>query len=162
MNAVLLMNMDWKVVFFMMLELKLHVWFGIKQLLCSRIQFEMALSNQARKLWSQFIKARTAKESSWSSKKFEATANCVWENLILQKNTTKACFVLTNKIAKQNKSFAEAKFIKDCMIDAVSVVCPEVKSKVEAISLSQRTIVRRIVAIAVNIQEQLLTASGSC
>ena len=51
--------------------------------------------------------------------------------------------------------------IKDCMVDTVSVVCPEVKSKVEAISLSRRTIVRRIDAITVNIQEQLLTASGN-
>ena len=49
-------------------------------------------------------------------------------------------------------SFAEAEFIKDCMVDAVSVVCPEVKSKLEAISLSRRTIVRRIDAIAMNIQ----------
>ena len=72
----------------------------------------------------------------------------------LQRNTTKASFVLANKIAKQNKSFAEAEFIKDCMIDAVSVVCPEVKSKVEAISLPRRTSVRRTDAIAVNIQEQ--------
>lgn len=79
----------------------------------------------------------------------------------LQRNATKASFVLANKIAKQNKSFAEAEFIKDCMVDAVSVVCPEVRSKVEAISLSRRTIVRRIDAIAMNIQEQLLTASGS-
>ena len=79
----------------------------------------------------------------------------------LQRNATKASFVLPNKIAKQNKSFAEAEFIKDCMVDAVSVVGPEVKSKVEAISLSRRTIVHRIDAIAVNIQEQLLTASGS-
>ena len=47
----------------------------------------------------------------------------------LQRNPTKASFVLANKIAKQNKSFAEAEFIKDCMIDAVSVVCPEVKVK---------------------------------
>ena len=40
-------------------------------------------------------------------------------------------------------------------------MCPEVKSKVEAISLSRRIIVLRIDAIAVNIQEQLLTASVS-
>ena len=73
------------------------------------------------------------------------------KTLSLQRNTTKASFVLANKIAKQNKSFAEAKFSKDCMIDAVSVVCPEVKSKVEAISLSRRTIVHRIEVIAVNI-----------
>ncbi len=43
---------------------------------------------------------------------------------------------MANKIAKQNTSFAKAKFIKDCMVDAVSVVCPEVKSKVEAIYMS--------------------------
>ncbi|XP_068209241.1 general transcription factor II-I repeat domain-containing protein 2-like [Palaemon carinicauda] len=79
----------------------------------------------------------------------------------LQRNATKASFVLANKIAKQNKSFAEAEFIKDCMVDAVSVVCPEVISKVEAISLSRRTIVRRIDAIAMNIQDQVLTASVS-
>ena len=78
----------------------------------------------------------------------------------LQRNATKASFVLANKIAKQNKSYADAEFIKDCIVNAVSVVCPEVKSKVEAISLSRRTIVCRIDAIAVNIQEQLLTASG--
>ncbi|XP_068213843.1 general transcription factor II-I repeat domain-containing protein 2-like [Palaemon carinicauda] len=79
----------------------------------------------------------------------------------LQRNAIKASFVLANKIAKQNKSFAEAEFIKDCMVDAVSVVCPEVISKVEAISLSRRTIVRRIDAIAMNIQDQVLTASVS-
>ncbi|CAI9741099.1 Hypothetical predicted protein [Octopus vulgaris] len=42
----------------------------------------------------------------------------------------------------------------------LSALCLEVKSKIEAISLSRRTIVRRIDAIAVNIHEQLLTASG--
>ena len=47
------------------------------------------------------------------------------------------------------------------MVDAVRVVCPEVLSKVEAISLSRRTIVPRIDAIAMDIQEQVLTASVS-
>lgn len=63
----------------------------------------------------------------------------------LQRSTTNACFVLANKIAKQNKSFVNAEFIKDCMIDAVSVVCLEV------ISLSRRTIFRCLDAIAMNI-----------
>ena len=61
------------------------------------------------------------------------------------------------KLQKQNKSFAEAEFYKDCMVNVVTVVCPEVKSKVEAISLSRGTIVRRIDAISVNKNEQLLT-----
>lgn len=91
---------------------------------------------------------------------FEATANCVSKTSALQRNATKVRFILANKIAKQNKSFAEAEFIKDCMVDAVSFVCPEVIPKVEAITLSQRTVVRRIDAIASNIQEQLLTASS--
>ena len=38
------------------------------------------------------------------------------------------------------------------------MVCLEVRSKVEAISLSRRSIARRIDAIAVNIQDQLLTS----
>ena len=42
----------------------------------------------------------------------------------------------------------------------MGVLCPEVKPKVEAISQSRRTIVRRIGTTAHNIQEQLLTSSG--
>ena len=42
------------------------------------------------------------------------------------------------------------------MLDAISVVFPEVRSKVEAISLSQRSIACCIDTIAVNIQDQLL------
>ena len=37
-----------------------------------------------------------------------------------------ASFLSANKIAQQNKSFAEAEFIKGCMFDAISVMCPEV------------------------------------
>ena len=54
----------------------------------------------------------------------------------LQRNATKASFVLANKIAKQNKSFEEAEFIKD-MIDAVSVVRPEVSHSRSHISVTK-------------------------
>ncbi|XP_029639488.1 general transcription factor II-I repeat domain-containing protein 2-like [Octopus sinensis] len=100
------------------------------------------------------------KKANDLTKRLKQQQNVLDKTPSLQRNATKASFILANKIAKQNKSFAEAEFVKDCMVDAVSVVCPEVKSKVEAISLSRRTIVRRIDAIAVNIHEQLLTASG--
>ena len=43
----------------------------------------------------------------------------------------------------------------ECMLDAVDNTCPEVRTKVEAISLSRRTIVRRIGGIAQNLSEQL-------
>ena len=78
----------------------------------------------------------------------------------LQKNTTTASFLLAYKTAKENKPFAQAEFFKDCMVEAVGVVCPEAKPIVEAISLSRRIIVRRIGTIADNIQEQLLTLNG--
>ena len=77
----------------------------------------------------------------------------------LQKNVTKTSFILTNNIAKHNKPFAKTEFIKDCVVDAVSVVSPEIKSKTQAIPTSRRTNVRRIDSIAVNVQEQLSTAT---
>ncbi|CAI9717817.1 Hypothetical predicted protein [Octopus vulgaris] len=105
-------------------------------------------------------KQELQKRANGLTKRLKQQQNVFDKTSSLQRNATKASFILANKIAKQNKSFAEAEFIKDCMVDAVSIVCPEVKSKVEAISLSRRTIVRHIDAIAVNIHEQLLTASG--
>ena len=47
------------------------------------------------------------------------------------------------------------------MVEAVSVVSPESRCKIEAISLPRRSTVRRIDAIAMNIQKQLLTASSN-
>ena len=46
--------------------------------------------------------------------------------------------------------------MKDCVVGAINIVCPEVKSKIEAIPMSRRTIVHRIKAIAANLQEYLL------
>lgn len=77
----------------------------------------------------------------------------------VQRNATKASLVIAHKIARKNKPFSEAEFIKECMVEAVSVVSPESRSKIEAIPLSRRSVVRRIDAIAVNIHEQLLAVS---
>ena len=79
----------------------------------------------------------------------------------VQRNATKASLVIAHKIARKNKPFSEAEFIKECMVEAVSVVSPESRSKIEAIPLSRRSVVRGIDAIAVNIHEQLLAASRS-
>ncbi|XP_068250678.1 general transcription factor II-I repeat domain-containing protein 2-like [Palaemon carinicauda] len=110
---------------------------------------------------SNLSKQELQKKATDLMKSLKKQQNVFEKTSSLQRNATKASFVLANEIAKQNKSFAEAEFIKDCMVDAVSVVCPEVISKVEAISLSRRTIVRRMDAIEMNIQDQVLTASVS-
>lgn len=74
---------------------------------------------------------------------------------------TKASFVLAHKIAKRNKLFSDAEFVKDCMIDVINIVRPELKSKIEAIPMSRKTIVRRIEAIATNLQETLLNTTNT-
>lgn len=78
----------------------------------------------------------------------------------MQEDATKASFMLSYNISKRNKPFSHAEFVKECIIDAVSVLCSEVKSKVGAISLSRRTVVCRIDAISKNLLEQLIVASG--
>ncbi|CAM1317975.1 EPM2AIP1 (predicted) [Pycnogonum litorale] len=76
----------------------------------------------------------------------------------VQETATNASFVVAHRIAQRNKAFSDAEFLKDCMLDAVDIVCPEVKTKIEAIPLSRRTVVRRIEAISENISVQLLDA----
>ncbi|XP_077971735.1 general transcription factor II-I repeat domain-containing protein 2-like [Styela clava] len=78
-----------------------------------------------------------------------------------QEAATKASFVLAHKIAKSNKPFSDAEFVKDCMVDAINIVCPEVKSKIDAIPMSRTTTVRRIEAIAANLQENLLNTANT-
>ena len=45
------------------------------------------------------------------------------------------------------------------MLDCANVVCPDVKSKFDAISLSRRTVVRRIKVISEELRHQLQDAS---
>ena len=80
---------------------------------------------------------------------------------VIQEAATKASFVLAYKLAKHNKPFSDAEFVKECMLDAVDITCLEVRTKIEAISLSRRTLVRRIGGIAQNLSEQLFEAGKS-
>ena len=80
---------------------------------------------------------------------------------VIQEAATKASFVLAYKLAKHNKPFSDAEFVKECMLDAVDITCSEGRTKIKAISLSRRTIVRRIGGIAQNLSEQLFEAGKS-
>ena len=68
---------------------------------------------------------------------------------------------MAHKIAKGNKPFSDAEFDKDCIVDAINIVCPEAKSKIEAIPMSRKTTVRRIEPIAANLQENLLNTANT-
>jgi hypothetical protein len=41
----------------------------------------------------------------------------------------KASFVVGEKIAKHSKSFGEGEFIKECLVDVASTICPEKKKR---------------------------------
>lgn len=73
----------------------------------------------------------------------------------IQRDVTMASFIVAYKIAKQNKAFSDGEFLKECLIDVINVVCPEVISKIKGIPLSRRTIVRRMDEIAENIKGSL-------
>jgi len=51
--------------------------------------------------------------------------------------------------------------VKNCIVDAINIVCSEVKSKIEAIPMSKNSTVRRIKTIAANLQENLLNTANT-
>ncbi|KAG8239804.1 hypothetical protein J437_LFUL019402 [Ladona fulva] len=66
----------------------------------------------------------------------------------LQDSATEASFMIAYNLAKRNKPFSDG-----------DVLCPDVRSKFENVSLSRRTVVRRIDSISDELTEQLKTAS---
>lgn len=61
----------------------------------------------------------------------------------IQEAATKASFMVAHMLAKRNKPFSDGEFVKECMLQVVNVLCPEVNGKVESVSLSRRTVVRK-------------------
>lgn len=76
--------------------------------------------------------------------------------LSVQEAATKVSFVIAHKIVKNNKPFVEGEFIKECILDIADTICPESKKKFQNISLSRRTVVRRVDAISEDLSDQLL------
>ena len=58
----------------------------------------------------------------------------------LQSSATEASLMVAYNLAKRNKPFLDGEFIKQCMVECASVMCPDVKSKFESILLSRRTL----------------------
>lgn len=73
----------------------------------------------------------------------------------MQDTATSSSFVAVHSIAKNNKSFSKDEFIKDWMLQFASIICPEVRDKIE------RTIVCQIDDIAWNLTDELTNASKS-
>ena len=60
------------------------------------------------------------------------------------KNVPLACFHVSSLHAKKLKQFSDSKFVKEYIDILVENICPEKSSQFVNISLSRRTVVRRI------------------
>lgn len=60
-------------------------------------------------------------------------------------------YVISHKIARKSKAFSDGEFIKECLLDSAALMCPEKKGAFENVSLSRRTVTRRIEDIAGNL-----------
>ena len=67
-------------------------------------------------------------------------------------NNVRASFEVSSLIASRLKPFTDGKFVKDCLLAVVDVVCPEKRSLFEAVSLSARTVTRRIEDLAADVK----------
>ena len=59
-----------------------------------------------------------------------------------------ASYVLSELIAKHPKPFTEGGFIKECLIKAAEIVCPENVKSFQTTSLSQNTVVEGVADLA--------------
>ena len=67
----------------------------------------------------------------------------------------KTSSVISHKIAKNTKPFSDGEFIKECLVESAALICPEKKEAFENVSLSRRTVTRRIEDITGNLELQL-------
>lgn len=64
-------------------------------------------------------------------------------------------FVLAHKIVRNSKPFKDGEFLKDCLSSVVSLLCPELESKINEITLSRRMIGRKITIINAYLKTRL-------
>ena len=104
--------------------------------------------------------------SSLSTQQPEVTSQRLVVNFWIQQNTlfrqsavhesiTKASFLLAFKTAQASKPFSDGEFIKQCMVKTAGLLCPDTKGKYEQISLSRRTVTRRIKQIDEHLANEL-------
>lgn len=74
----------------------------------------------------------------------------------VQESATKVSYMVSHKIARHSKPFSDGEFVKECMVEAASILCPDSKSLFENVSLSRRTVTRRIEVIDDELKSTLL------
>ena len=67
-------------------------------------------------------------------------------------SNTRASYEVPKLIAEKMKPFCDGEFMKECMLKVVDVVCPEKKDLLSGISLSARTVTKRIEELSANVK----------
>ena len=67
-------------------------------------------------------------------------------------NIIRASYIVSEKIAKHSKNYSDGEIVKECLQAAVDILCPCRKKEIDNISLSRRTVTRRIDELATNIE----------
>ena len=88
-------------------------------------------------------------------RKLARQQNVFVKGKLTQKASTHASYRVTYNIAKHSKPLSDGEFFKKCMPDVADQVCPEHRQKFEEVSLSRRTVARRIKAIGEDLVSQL-------
>jgi len=95
------------------------------------------------------------KESDALLTKLQNQQRLFTEHCTSRDAAVKTSYVLSHKIARKSKPFSDGEFIKECLLDSAALICPEKKEAFKNVSLSQRTVTRRIEDIAGNLELQL-------
>jgi hypothetical protein len=74
----------------------------------------------------------------------------------------KASYIIAQKLAKRSKRFSDGEFVKECLVAAAEVVCPNKADAFKKISLSRMTVTRRVEELALNVEEILKTKLLAC
>lgn len=67
--------------------------------------------------------------------------------------------VAHNYVSKTKQAIFRLGICQECKFQVINVACPGVKGKVESVSLSRRTVLRRMDEIEENAQDRLLNSS---
>lgn len=70
-------------------------------------------------------------------------------------NNTRASYAVSKLVAENMKPFTDGEFVKKCLMTVVEIVCPEKKALFSNISLSARTITRRIEEMSTDLKLSL-------
>jgi hypothetical protein len=103
-----------------------------------------SIEGKARECKVNDLKSMLAKQQQVFKRHKEAT-----------EATVEASYALAHLIAKRSKPFTEGEFIKECILTAVEIICPEKLQHFKNISLSPNTIADRVCDIGDDIGSQL-------